>query len=56
MRLEGQLEGDPDKYIEFISPFETAGSEHITYAGKPAFIESDSQSAAGAIIVPEKVS
>lgn len=51
----GKLEGDPDKYIEFISPFETATSEHITYAGKPVFIEQIPKSAAGAIIVPEKV-
>ncbi len=53
--IGGRLEGDPDKYIESVSPFETALSEHITYAGKPVFIDQIPQSSAGAVIVPEKV-
>lgn len=54
--IGGKVEGDPDKYIEFIAPFETANDRHITYAGKASFIEKIPQSSAGAIIVPEKVS
>jgi len=54
--IGGKLEGDPDKYIEFISPFETAGENHITYAGKQSFVDQIPCSSAGAIIVSEKVS
>lgn len=55
-KLGCSLEGDPDKYIEFIAPFETATDIHITYAGKQSFIDRIPDSSAGAVIVPEKVS
>lgn len=50
--IEGRLDGDPEKMISGISPFETAGKDDITLAGSPKFFKRIEETLAAAVIVP----
>lgn len=48
----GEVEGDGHKTVFGAAPFETAGSDEITYAGSSKFLKKIDETGAGAVIVP----
>jgi UDP-3-O-[3-hydroxymyristoyl] glucosamine N-acyltransferase len=51
-RVQGQFQGDGQKCITGVAPFETADGYDITYAGSPKFLKRLHDTRAGAILVP----
>lgn len=51
--LEGKLIGDENKRIRGAAGFESAGGDHITYAGSVGYLNRISDTGAGAVLVPE---
>jgi len=49
----GEVDGDGQKPITAAGPFESAGSDEITYAGSAKFLKRLDETKAGAIIVPK---
>lgn len=54
-RICGEIVGDRDKMIHGPAPFETAGPDHITFAGSGKYLKGLAASTAGAVIVPGSV-
>ncbi len=52
--LHGELAGDETKIISGVAPFETAGSNQITFAGGKKYLKRIEASKAGAILVPRE--
>ena len=50
--VQGQLQGDPQKIITGIAPFEMSGPADITFAGSSRFLKRLHETQAGAILVP----
>lgn len=50
--VDGELSGEADKRINGVAPFESAGSDQITFAGSAKFLKRVDDARAGAIIVP----
>jgi UDP-3-O-[3-hydroxymyristoyl] glucosamine N-acyltransferase len=50
--VNGELNGDPEKIIRGIAPFDAAGSDDITFADSPKILKRISDTRAGAVIVP----
>ncbi len=53
--LGAELQGDPQKVIRGVAPFESAGPYDITVAASAKFVKRIAQTNAGAVIVPRKV-
>jgi UDP-3-O-[3-hydroxymyristoyl] glucosamine N-acyltransferase len=51
-QVQGQIQGDGDKCITGVAPFETATSSDITFAGSHRFVKRLHETRAGAILVP----
>jgi UDP-3-O-[3-hydroxymyristoyl] glucosamine N-acyltransferase len=51
--VDGKLDGDLNKVIVGVAPFEAAGENQITFAGSSKFLKRIDQSRAGAVIVPK---
>lgn len=51
-RVQGQIQGNGQKCITGVAPFETAQDSDITYAGGPKFLKRLHDTQAGAILVP----
>ncbi|MFH0994127.1 MAG: UDP-3-O-(3-hydroxymyristoyl)glucosamine N-acyltransferase [Pseudomonadota bacterium] len=51
-QVQGQIQGDGQKCITGVAPFETAAGCDITYAGGPKFLKRLHDTRAGAILVP----
>ncbi len=51
-QVQGQFEGDGNKSITGVAPFESADGCHITFAGNSRFLKRLSETRAGAILVP----
>ena len=51
-RVQGQIQGDGQKCITGVAPFEAADDCDITYAGSPKFLKRLHETQAGAILVP----
>jgi len=51
-RVQGQIQGDGQKYIIGVAPFETATGSDITFAGSSKFLKRLDDTRAGAILVP----
>jgi len=48
----GEVVGDDDRIVAGAAPFESAGSDEITYAGAVEFLKRIDETGAGAVIVP----
>jgi UDP-3-O-[3-hydroxymyristoyl] glucosamine N-acyltransferase len=55
-QVQGQIQGDGQKCITGVAPFETADGCDITYAGSPKFLKRLHDTRAGAILVPNHFS
>ncbi|MDO9111297.1 MAG: UDP-3-O-(3-hydroxymyristoyl)glucosamine N-acyltransferase [Desulfatirhabdiaceae bacterium] len=51
-QVQGRIQGDGQKCITGVAPFETAAGCEITYAGSPKFLKRLHDTQAGAILVP----
>lgn len=51
----GDIQGDPEKIISGIAPFDAAGPNDITFADSPKILKRIDESLAGAVLVPENV-
>ena len=51
----GEISGDAGKIISGVAPFESAGPDHITFAGQAKYIKQLETSSAGAVLVPMDV-
>jgi len=54
--IEGEVQGDAQKRIRDVAPFDEAGSDEITCAGSPKFLKRIDETDAGAVIVPRNFS
>lgn len=52
----GDLEGDPEKMISGVAPFDGAGPDDITFADGPKILNRIRETRAGAVIVPKTAS
>jgi UDP-3-O-[3-hydroxymyristoyl] glucosamine N-acyltransferase len=50
--IDGQVVGDENKMISGAAGFESAGKDHITYAGSPGYLNRINETRAGAVLVP----
>ncbi len=50
--IGGEIQGDPQKIIRGIAPFDEAGIDDITFADSPKILKRVSETGAGAVIVP----
>ena len=50
--VEGEVQGDFDKRIRDVAPFDNASDEQITFAGSPKYLKRIAETGAGAVIVP----
>ncbi|MFH1991027.1 MAG: UDP-3-O-(3-hydroxymyristoyl)glucosamine N-acyltransferase [Pseudomonadota bacterium] len=50
--VEGEVQGDVQKLIRDVAPFDEARSDEITCAGSPKFLKRIDETDAGAVIVP----
>ena len=50
----GEIQGDSQKIVRGIAPFDQAGSDDITFADSPKILKRISGTVAGAVIVPKK--
>jgi UDP-3-O-[3-hydroxymyristoyl] glucosamine N-acyltransferase len=51
-RVQGRIQGNYQKTIRGLAPFETAAETDITYAGSPRFLKRIHETRAGAVLVP----
>lgn len=51
----GHIQGDGNRIIRGVAPFETAAADEITFADGPKFIKRLHACGAGAVIVPEEI-
>jgi len=50
--VKGELIGQADRRVSGVAPFETAETNHITFAGSSKFLKRITETRAGAVIVP----
>lgn len=51
--IDGKIQGDPDKVIKGLAPFDEAGIDDLTFADTPKILKRIKETNAGAVIVPK---